>query len=129
MERREVLLRLGTVVVSIPFAGWLIGCGIDDPDVATEVTPTPDGGSATRLVFTSSVAEGHAHEVSFDTALVSQPPSSGLESDTTLVQGHTHHIVLTEQDLRAMQGGNAVSRSTSFDQGHAHNFAFRIVST
>jgi hypothetical protein len=39
---------------------------------------------------------------------------------TTLVQGHTHEVVLTEDDLAMLTNGEPVELTTTIDEGHDH---------
>jgi hypothetical protein len=120
MKRREFLVRVGSLALSVPATRLLVGC---------EDAPNEAGGPPS-LTFTSSIDSGHSHRVALEVAIIQDPPASGTEPTTSEVNGHVHTVVLTEADLAAIRDNQAVTKPTSIDADHAHAFTFRrIVGT
>jgi hypothetical protein len=116
MERREFLVRVGSVVLLIPASRFLVGCSSSD-----------ETGGPPSLTFTSSSdpANGHSHRVSLEVAIIENPPAAGTQPRTTEAAGHVHTVILTEADLLAIRDNQTVTTTTSADAGHTHTFTFR----
>ena len=118
MNRREVMLRIGGLLLIVPASRVLMACG------------GGSGGSSSSLHFTSSAdpADGHTHTVDLADADIASPPTSGRVLTTSLVLAHTHTVTLTEADFASIDAGNTVTITTSEDETpghvHTHQFAF-----
>ncbi len=116
MNRREVIFRIGGILLAIPASRILMACGSDS------------GGNPNSLSFTSSSDDGHTHTASLLLTDISAPPVGGATKTTSLDQSHTHTVSLTEADLDSIQAGNTVTKTTSEDETpghvHTHQFAF-----
>jgi hypothetical protein len=110
MERREVLVRIGGLLLALPASRVLLACGTD-------------GGGGT-LTFTSSNDLDHTHTVAFQLTELSTPPASGVTKQTSRDLGHTHMVALTEAELASIHSGGSVTKTTSEDDGHTHTFTF-----
>ena len=117
MNRREVLIRAGGLLLIIPASRLLMACG-------------SDSGGSSSLHFTSSAdpADGHTHTVDLADADITNPPAGGRVLTTSLVLAHTHTVTLTEADFASIDAGNTVTITTSEDETpghvHTHQFAF-----
>ena len=116
MNRREVIFRVGGILLAIPASRILMACGSDS------------GGNPNSLSFTSSNDENHTHTVSLLLTDISTPPAAGVTKTTSLDDAHTHTVSLTEADLESINAGNVVTKTTSEDETpgfvHTHTFAF-----
>ena len=118
MNRREVMLRIGGILLVIPASRVLMACG------------GGSGGGSASLHFTSSAdpADGHTHTVDLANADISAPPAGGRTLTTSLDLAHTHTVTLTEADFQSIDAGNTVTKTTSEDETpghvHTHQFAF-----
>ena len=117
MNRREVIIRVGGILLAIPASRVLMACG--------------GGSGATSsgsLQFTSSFNDGHTHTVDLATADISSPPVGGRTETTSNNNAHTHTVTLTEADFTSIDAGNTVTKTTSEDETpghvHTHQFAF-----
>jgi hypothetical protein len=118
MTRREVLIQMGSLLLLVPAGTVFVGCGgSDDGD--------GDGGTGTALTFTSSVVMAHSHRVSIQMSELTDPPSGGVNRNTTVDDGHLHTVSLAEADLRARESGLEDSKETTRDNAHTHTFEFR----
>jgi len=110
MNRREVLIRVGTLLIAIPASRVLMACG------------------GNGLTFTTSTDDGHHHTVSLQQSDINTPPAAGVTETTSLDNSHTHTVSLTEADLMSIQAGNTVTKTTSEDETplhvHTHTVAF-----
>jgi hypothetical protein len=119
MKRREFLVRVGSLALSVPATRLLVGC---------EDAPNEAGGPLS-LTFTSSLGD-HSHRVALELAIIEDPPASGTQPTTSEVNGHVHTVDLTAAELAAIRDNQTVTKPTSTDAGHAHAFTFRrIVGT
>ncbi len=112
MNRRELIVRMGGLLLVLPASRVLLACG---------------GGSATpgSLVFTSSSDFGHTHTVGLQVTELTSPPNGGVTKTTSNDLSHTHTVALSDSDLAEIQAGSTVTKTTSTDDGHSHTFAFR----
>lgn len=115
MNRREVLLRVGGILLVIPASRFLMACG-------------GDSGTADSFHFTSSAddVDLHTHTVDLAKADVSTPPAAGRTETTSFNSSHTHTVTLTEADFAAINAGSTVTKTTSEDEtpGHVHTHQF-----
>jgi hypothetical protein len=126
MDRRGFLIRTlrgGSVLLVLP-AGWaLSNCGgsSSNPAVVTSGDAGADG-----VRFTSDTTGGHTHDFIVSMINLEQPPSGGVSGDTTVTLGHNHVVSLSQDDLAAIQAGQAVSKQTTVVNGHLHTFKFKL---
>ena len=113
MNRREVIFRVGGILLAIPASRVLMACGSD---------------SGNSLQFTSSFNDGHTHTVDLAKADISTAPVGGRTETTSNNNAHTHTVTLTEADFVSIDAGNTVTKTTSEDETpghvHTHDFAF-----
>jgi hypothetical protein len=126
MQRRDFLIKGGSVLLILP-AGWALSSCDDDDDFDDDDDNgggTPTGGTATRLRFTSSLVDGHTHL--FDIAFTSldAPPSAGISGNTSTDNGHVHVVTLTADELARISAGETITKDTSLSDGHLHTFQF-----
>jgi len=116
LNRREVIFRVGGILLAIPASRVLMACGSDS------------GSSPTTLHFNSSSDDNHTHSVDLAKADISTPPVGGRVETTSLDNAHTHTVTLTEADFDSINAGNTVRITTSQDNTpghvHTHTFAF-----
>jgi hypothetical protein len=114
MNRREVIVKMGGLLLILPAARVLMGCGSDS------------GTDPNSIRFTSSLDDGHTHTVSLQVTEISSPPAGGVTKTTSFDQSHTHTVSLTGADLDSIQAGNTVTKTTSEDAtpGHVHTHTF-----
>ena len=118
MNRREVIIRVGGILLAIPASRVLMACG----------SGSGGGSSPTTLHFNSSSDDNHTHSVDLAKADISTPPVGGRVETTSLDNAHTHTVTLTEADFASINAGNTVRITTSQDNTpghvHTHTFAF-----
>ena len=110
MERRELLVRMGGLLLILPASRVLLACGSDN------------GGQT--LTFTSSNDLAHTHTVVLQLTELSAPPANGVNKTTSNVENHTHTVALSEGELASIQAGTNVTKTTSEDDDHTHTFTF-----
>lgn len=113
MNRREVIVKLGGVLLALPAARVLMACG-----------DSGGGMNPQSLTFTSSNDLGHTHTVGLQLTEIDAPPSVGVDRMTSSDLSHTHQVSLSAADLDSIAQGNTVTRTTSSDDNHTHTFAF-----
>ena len=116
MNRREVIFRVGGILLAIPASRVLMACGSDS------------GGNPNSLSFTSSNDHNHTHTVSLLLTDISTSPAAGVTKTTSLDDSTPTRSPLTEADLDPINAGNVVTKTTSEDETpgfvHTHTFAF-----
>lgn len=123
MTKRQFVTSWGSVLVLLPATTLLFGGCDDDEDDGAR--PDPDSGAAPPLLmFVSSVDQGHRHTVTLETATLDAPPTTGVSRDTSVDGGHSHMVMLTEQDLRNINAGQTVTKAATSAGGHTHTFMF-----
>jgi hypothetical protein len=115
MNRREVIFRVGGLLLAIPASRVLSACGGD----------SGGGTNPQSLSFTSSTDLGHTHTVSLQLTEISAPPTAGVTKTTSNDLAHTHMVSLNAAELDSINQGNTVTKTTTNDDAHTHTFAFR----
>jgi hypothetical protein len=135
LTRREFLHTTACVASSATVTLFLspIGCsGRDDKgygDGAGSSTntnptnPTNPPASCSGTTSTSSMDEGHVHDVCVPATDLSTPPAAGAHYTTTNNSGHTHRLSLSQTQLQAIARGEAVAVTTTRDDGHTHAYS------
>lgn len=113
MNRREVIFRIGGVLLAIPASRVLLACGGDS------------GTAPDSLRFISSSDLGHTHFVTLQLTEIATPPAVGVDKQTSNDLGHTHMVSLTAAELDSINQGATVTKTTTNDDNHTHTFAFR----
>lgn len=116
MTRREVLIRVGSLLLLVPAGTAFVGCGDDGDD---------DGGANGALTFTSTVEQAHSHAVTIQMRELTDPPAGGVTRNTSSDAGHLHAVTLTEADLNAIDAGQVVAKVTTLVAAHTHSFEFK----
>jgi hypothetical protein len=111
MNRREVIVKMGGLLLVLPAAKILMACG-------------SDSGSGT-LTFISSTDLGHSHTVGLQVTEINTPPSGGVTKTTSNDLNHTHTVSLTSAELDSIATGSTVTKTTSMDDSHTHTFDFK----
>jgi hypothetical protein len=111
MNRRQVLVRLGGVLLAIPASHILMACGSSD-------------NGTQGLQFTSSNELGHTHTVTLQLTDLTNPPAAGVTKDTSVDMAHMHQVSLTEAELESIELGNSVTKITTNNDNHTHTFTF-----
>jgi hypothetical protein len=113
MNRREVIFRIGGLLLALPASRVLLACGGDN-----------GGTDPNSLRFISSSELGHTHFFFLDKNEITSPPTAGIDRLTTNDLAHTHSVRLTEADLDNINAGQTVTITTSNDDNHTHTFNF-----
>ena len=107
MHRREFLVRMGGVLVAVPFVLEAVGCG-DDAGGKFAVTSTTD-------------TTGHTHSI---TVLCADLTANGV-TYTSSRTDHTHTVTLGLTQLQMIAGGGSVDVTSSTDSSHSHQWSIR----
>ncbi|MBX5480544.1 MAG: hypothetical protein IRZ16_01660 [Myxococcaceae bacterium] len=131
MDRRQVLGRLGALLLVLPVGRVLAGCGPaagsqGPTDAGADPSGLAGGADAGRFfTFTSNVANGHTHDIALPASALETLPVPGFTGPTSVVQGHSHTLRVTQDDLQALASGGTRVIETSLDAGHTHTFELR----
>ena len=111
LDRREFVSRATIALLLVPMAA----CS------STSGASSNSTGGCSGLDTTSSVALGHTHTVCVLESDLTTPPSAGV-TYTTSGPDPTHTVTLTAAQLSSINGGMAVTVTTSTAGGHDHQF-------
>jgi hypothetical protein len=114
MNRREVIFRIGGLLLALPASRVLLACGGD----------SGGGTDPNSLRFISSSDLGHTHFFFLEKNEITNPPTAGIDRLTTNDLAHTHSVTLTEADLDNINAGQTITITTSNDDNHTHTFNF-----
>jgi hypothetical protein len=128
---RRIIQRsvIALVLISSLFIG-IFGCSSGTPSAPSQ---TPNANDITGLqpgdiVVTSSVSEGHTHQVTIKYYDIESPPISDKFTTTEAGVGpHTHTVTLTKPDFEAIAAGKTVkvTSSVSMEYNHTHTFTIK----
>ena len=104
-------------------AGWtVIIAGM--PVLVTACGNNSGTNGPAEEVWTSTAVENHTHEFTILLSDLGAPPASGLDGNTSATEGHTHLVMLTQDQVKTIASGGTVAVTTSTANGHAHDFSF-----
>ena len=154
MDRRNFIVRLGSIVLALPAASFLHACGGDDNTVSATgaaggsatggaggsaagaggTSTAGAGGTSTAgaggtgapmtLTFISSTVQNHTHTFQITMTELASPPANGIDRETSQDAGHTHAVALSAGELQAIANGQTITKTTSLVSGHTHQFTF-----
>lgn len=116
MERKQFLIYVTTATGLLPLMITHIGCAYAAPGADS---------SADEFTVVSSRDNFHRHKIRILFADVSNPPASG-KTITSSGPIHTHDVVLGMADFQALQDGEEVVKTSTFDARHSHTFAIQV---
>jgi hypothetical protein len=71
----------------------------------------------------STVTNNHEHSLCVLTTDLMNPPAAGVTYTTSLTDGHTHTVNLTQAQLQSIESGGSVTVTTS--SPYPHNFTIQ----
>jgi hypothetical protein len=102
-----------TLISSLAALLGAVGCGGSDDTLAG-----CDGVGAV-----SDVVEGHSHTVCVPASNLAGMPTVPILYTTSTAEGHTHQITLSpEQNSTLASGGTVADVVSTMDSGHSHTF-------
>jgi hypothetical protein len=122
LERRQFCKLVGGALVAIPAGLFLVRCGGSNQTANGPTNqPSQDG---TRLIFTSSVVGDHSHTFGIETAAIDTPPANGVNGPSSVVESHSHSVVVSSAQLSSIDAGETVQVTSGTTDGHTHLFTF-----
>lgn len=116
------------VISGIPSTSGTSGFTVqvsDGVNAATASLSITISSTTSDITVTSSVSQGHTHQVTVSGADIDNPPSVDKTIDTTSSSYHYHTITLTPQDYQTLKNGGEVTVTTSLVSGHTHTFTIK----
>ena len=124
MERRQFCKLVGGALVLIPAGLFLVRCGGSAGDQTANGPTNQPSQNGTKLIFTSSVVEGHSHTFGIEMAAIDTPPANGVNGPSSVVENHSHSVVVSSAQLSSISAGQTVQVTSGTADGHAHLFTF-----
>lgn len=108
--RREVLSAT-TMLLLVPLAP--LACS------SSSSSSGASGGNGCDGIFeTSTVTNNHTHTLCVPTTDLTKPPAAGVVYTTSVSEDHSHTVSLTQAQLQSIEGGTAVTVTTSSPAPH-----------
>lgn len=121
MQRREFLRLAGGTLILIPAGLFLVRCGGGSYGNGAPPGPQVDG---TKLVYTSNIVGDHSHTFGIEMNAIDMPPTSGVNGSSSVVESHSHTVVVSAAQLSNIRAGQTVEVASGTSDGHAHHFSF-----
>jgi hypothetical protein len=124
MERRQFCRLAGGALVLIPAGLFLVQCGGGASDQTANGQMNPPSRNGTKFIYTSNVVGDHAHTFGIEVAAIDMPPAAGMNGPSSVVENHSHFVVVSSAQLSSIGAGQTVEVTTSTADGHTHLFTF-----
>ncbi|MEE9162328.1 MAG: hypothetical protein V3U35_05085 [Candidatus Neomarinimicrobiota bacterium] len=127
MHRKQFLIYATTATGLLPLLLTEVACDTygDAGDGGSDGGETNDDLSFTLV---SSSNSNHTHFVTILFADVNAPPAAG-KTLTTTGPSHTHTLTLTQTHFQDLADGQTLTRPTTTNSGHSHNFTIKVPET
>ncbi len=121
MQRREFFRLAGGTLILIPAGLFLVRCGGGSDGNGSPPRPQVNG---TKLIYTSNIVGDHAHTFGIEMSAIDMPPASGVSGSSSVVESHSHTVVVSTAQLSNVRAGQTVEVATGTSDGHTHLFTF-----
>jgi hypothetical protein len=101
----------------------LTGCGSGEDD-EENAGPQP----STITISSNADATGHVHNIQFILNDFSNPPGAGAAYTSTVTDGHSHDLTLTNAQLSDIYGGQNMDATSSVAGAPAHSHVWTLHS-
>src|SRR5260370_40952968 len=122
MQRRQFCGLAGGALVLIPAGLFLVRCGGSD-QTGNGPTNQPSQ-NGTKFIYTSNVVGDHSHTFEIEMAAIDMPPATGVNGPSSVVENHSHSVVVSSAQLSGIKAGQTVAVTTGTALGHTHLFTF-----
>ncbi len=121
MERREFLIRAGFALVAAPTFLNIAACGGGGGG-----TPAPAPAAAGDFTVTSTLNNGHTHDITVRAADLAAGASITYTSTVGGAIPHSHTVTLTPANINDINTGKTDNVSSNPDAtGHSHDWAIK----
>ncbi len=110
-----------TICLMMTFA-ILTSCGENDNE--EHAGPQP----STIKIVSNADNTGHVHEIEFTLNDFSNPPAAGASYTSTVADGHSHNVTLTNSQLTEVYGGQDMDVTSSVAGSPPHSHAWTLHS-
>jgi hypothetical protein len=124
MQRRQFCKLVGGALVLIPAGLFLVRCGGGAGDQTANGPTNQPSQNGTKLIFTSSVVLDHSHTFGIEMAAIDTPPADGVNGPSSVVENHSHSVVVSSAQLSSISAGQTVQVTSGTAEGHTHLFTF-----
>jgi len=124
MQRRQFCKLAGGALVLIPAGLFLVRCGGGTSDQTGNGPTNQPTQNGTRVVYTSSVVGDHSHTFGIEMTAIDMPPANGVSGSSSVVESHSHSVVVSSAQLSGIKAGQTVVVTTGTAGGHTHLFSF-----
>jgi hypothetical protein len=114
ISRRELLSSSTVLLLLVPTA-----CSSG----SSTIQASEDASACNGVFEISTVTNNHDHSLCVPSTDLSNPPAGGATYTTSLNDGHTHTVTLSQQQLQTIQSGGSVTVTTSAP--FAHDFTIQ----
>lgn len=133
MDRRAFLKDAAATLLVLPLGTFLLHCEGEEKNEPAPVQPDngPPGAEprveGDSIVFTSNKVLNHTHTFPVVIEAFDSPPEEGVSGETSVSQGHSHALMITQAALQMAAAGQAVKIQTATTDNHSHTFTIIMV--
>jgi hypothetical protein len=120
LTRRELLSKSTVLLLMVPVAGGALACSTSNNSSSSVIQASDDASACDGILEISTVTNDHDHNLCVPTTDLTAPPAAGVTYTTSFNDGHDHTVALTQAQLTSIEGGTAVTVTTS--SPYPHNF-------
>jgi len=124
MERRQFCKLVGGALVLIPAGLFLVRCGGGSSDQTANGPTNQPSQNGTKFIYTSNVVGDHSHTFGIEISAIDMPPGTGVNGPSSVVENHSHSVVVSSAQLSSISAGQTVEVRTGTAEGHTHLFTF-----
>ena len=124
MERRQFCRLSGGALLVIPAGLFLVRCGGGGSDQTANGPANQPSQNGTKIIYTSNVVGDHSHTFGIEMAAIDMPPANGVNGPSSVVENHSHSVVVSSAQLSSISAGQTVEVTTGAADGHTHVFTF-----
>ena len=124
MQRRQFCKLAGGALVLIPAGLFLVRCGGGTSDQTGNGPTSQPTQNGTISIYTSNVVGGHSLTFGIEMAAIDMPPATGVNGPSSVVENHSHSVVVSSAQLSSIRVGQTVEVTTGTADGHTHLFTF-----
>src|SRR5258708_19934514 len=112
MQRRQFCRLAGGALVLIPAGLFLVRCGGGGSDQTANGPTNQPSQNGTKFIYTSNVVGDHSHTFGIEMAAIDMPPSTGVNGPSSVVETHSHMLVVSSAHLSSIIPAQTIAVTT-----------------
>ncbi len=124
MQRREFCRLVGGTLFLIPAGLFLVRCGGSGGGQTGNAPANQPQQNGTKVIYSSNIVGDHSHTFGIEMSAIAMPPANGVSGPSSVVENHSHSVVVSAAQLSNISVGQTVEVTTGTSDGHTHLFTF-----